>query len=253
MRYPKAILLLLTAALVLTACSRGGDDLEGTEWELATIGGSAAVAGVSATIVFDENDVAHGSGSCNRFVGGWESGRGDSLTITTGPMTMIACPDPAGAQETAFVNALNRTSSYRLSGDTLTLRNASGNDLATLTKLVPSALVDTNWVLTYYNDGEGTVQGIADGTMITANFLADGTLNGSAGCNNYQTTFETTDDTMSIEPAASTRMACDQAIMDQEAAFLLALEHVEVYQLGAGTLALRTADGQMLAYFEIGN
>ena len=63
------------------------------------------------------------------------------------------------------------------------------------------------------------------GTEITAVFAEDGTLSGSAGCNNYTSSYESDDVQIKIGPAASTRMFCaePEGSMDQESQYLAAL------------------------------
>ncbi|NIV29798.1 MAG: META domain-containing protein, partial [Anaerolineae bacterium] len=57
-------------------------------------------------------------------------------------------------------------------------------------------------------------------TEITAIF-EDGELTGSAGCNTYNGTYTTTagaeENEIEVGPLATTRMACQERIMDQEA------------------------------------
>ena len=68
------------------------------------------------------------------------------------------------------------------------------------------ALADKLWVLIAYGDSLNP-RVIEPGTVITAEFTEDGFLNGSGGCNNYSTSFETEEDTLTIGQVASTRMA----------------------------------------------
>lgn len=246
-------LLIAVALLAMAACSFSDDeDLEDTEWELSTLGGSPAVAGSSAILNFEGNDRLFGSATCNRIMGTWETGSDNALTITTGGMTMMACPGEAGDQETAFLAALDNTASFEIDGDTLTLLDNAGNELATLNDLDEAELEDTNWELVYVNDGQQGVVNVLDGTTITALFDDDDdTLSGNGGCNSFTAGFDADDGDISIDTIASTTMACDEPIMTQEHAFHQALERAETYELGSRSLALRTADGELLLYFRI--
>lgn len=249
------LLALLVAGLstMLVACSFGDDnELEDTEWELSTLGGAPVVPGTSAILNFDENGQLSGSATCNRITGTWETGSDSALTITTGAMTMMACPGDAGDQETAFLAALENTASFEIHRDTLTLFDSDENELATLEDLEEADLEDTNWQAFYVNDGQQGITSVLDGTTITALFDDDeDTLSGNAGCNTFSARFNADDGKISIDPPASTRMACEEPVMDQEFAFLQALERAETYELGSRSLALRTVDGELLAYFRI--
>ena len=63
----------------------------------------------------------------------------------------------------------------------------------------------------------------AVGSTVTATFTADSVF-GSSGCNDYNGAYTLTGTTLKIGPLATTRKACDQPLMDQETAFLTALQ-----------------------------
>jgi heat shock protein HslJ len=80
------------------------------------------------------------------------------------------------------------------------------------------------------------------GVVTTAIFSADGMLNGSAGCNNYNTSYTVQEDRISIELPTSTLMACDTG-MEQEQAYLAALGLAESYQVLGSILVITYASG----------
>ena len=81
---------------------------------------------------------------------------------------------------------------------------------------------------------------------ITAIFNADGSLYGSAGCNSYTSSYQVGGDTITIQPAATTRMSCPETgIMDQEAKYLLSLEAVKTFEIIGYRLSLKDADGKV--------
>ena len=83
-------------------------------------------------------------------------------------------------------------------------------------------LVGPLWLLLGYGDaGNPTV--IEPGTTVTAQFAEDGSLNGSAGCNNFFGSYELNGEQIKIGPLGSTMMACEQG-MNQEAILLAALQ-----------------------------
>ena len=106
------------------------------------------------------------------------------------------------------------------------------------------ALADKLWVLIAYGDSLNP-RVIEPGTVITAEFTEDGFLNGSGGCNNYSTSFETEEDTLTIGQVASTRMACPEAPMNTELAYLSALQAAQTYAINeAGRLSITYASDQ---------
>ncbi len=226
--------------------------LEGPTWQLIAVndGGGALVdvpAGVEATARFEEGRVG-GSGGCNRYGAGYTLA-GESLTITPGPMTMMACPEPQMTVEQLFMAALAATSSYQIDGDQLALLDASGQTVATFVVQVPASLTGVEWVALNYNNGREAVVSLLLDTEITAMFGEDGRLTGSAGCNNYMTGYTVDGNTISIEPAATTRKMCADDVMQQESAYLAALLMAETFDIQGDRLELRTADGALVASY----
>lgn len=102
-------------ALGLTACSGGGSSSPVGSWGTDAPG--------ETSLEFAEDGSYSGSDGCNRVMGSWEA---DGDVFSVGPMatTMMACEgvdvwmvDPA---------------SVSVSGDTLSVRDASGAELGTL-------------------------------------------------------------------------------------------------------------------------
>ena len=67
-------------------------------------------------------------------------------------------------------------------------------------------------------------------TELTADF-ADGRLSGSGGCNRFMGGYQTQADQLSIEPLASTFMACEEPVMTQETKYLAALQGAQRYEV----------------------
>jgi heat shock protein HslJ len=86
---------------------------------------------------------------------------------------------------------------------------------------------------------------VADDVESTLRFESEGRVVGSAGCNNFQGTYEVEGSTLSFGPMAVTRKMCPPAVMDQEAAFLQAMEKVRIFTWGEdGSLLLGGEDGE---------
>lgn len=99
------------------------DGLESMKWMLETIGGKKVSAnGAKAFISFDAaKQSAGGDTSCNAFGGSYEL-KGDKLSITGVIATMRACiEDDRMTIERQFLDALEKTDRYTLTGSLLTL------------------------------------------------------------------------------------------------------------------------------------
>ena len=227
---------------------------EGTTWRLIAYADSSgqlsmALPDVETTAVFDGGRVS-GNAGCNNYNGTYTVD-GQALTIQLGPTTMMACPEPAMAQEQAFFTNLAAAASYVLVGDQLHILNANGDVVLAFQPLVSTPLVGTTWQALSYNNGKQAVVSVLNGTEITAVFGDDGNLSGSAGCNNYMASYTVDGNAITIGQAASTMMMCadPEGVMEQESAYLTALSTAATYQIQGDRLELRTADGALVASY----
>jgi heat shock protein HslJ len=95
-------------------------------------------------------------------------------------------------------------------------------------------LMGTGWVLDRLNFDQPA---LPDST-ITAEF-ANGEVTGSAGCNTYNSTLSSDGgQTMTVGPVITTQMACPEPILDQELAYLTALQNATGWSYFPGQLAI---------------
>jgi len=81
----------------------------------------------------------------------------------------------------------------------------------------------------------------------TLQFLEDGVVVGNASCNRMRASFQLTGEGLSFSPGATTMMACDQRLMDQERSLLRELEGVTGFDIQRnGSLVLKGKDGEAL-------
>jgi heat shock protein HslJ len=115
---------------VLNGCGGEPRALLGTdEWSITEIGSSAVMGSTAPTIVFLDDNAVAGSGSCNRFRGGFKL-TGETLTIEQLATTMMACPDQVMQQEQAIIRQLEATRSFDIRADgALILKDAKGGTL----------------------------------------------------------------------------------------------------------------------------
>ncbi len=89
-------------------------------------------------------------------------------------------------------------------------------------------------------------------TTITAEFGGDGRVSGSSGCNTYSGSYAVDGNKLSLGQAmASTMMACQPAVMDQEQAYMKALGAVTSYQVKDSILTLYGASKTPLAEYAV--
>jgi heat shock protein HslJ len=74
-------------------------------------------------------------------------------------------------------------------------------------------------------------------------FHPDGKISGFAGCNRFFGTFVATDTTLEVGSLATTRMACPDAIMQQEMTFLGEIEGATGYLISGHRLTLEGTEG----------
>jgi len=102
------------------------------------------------------------------------------------------------------------------------------------------------WALTELM-GKPTVAG----TGISAQFSSDGKISGSAGCNRYSGTYTVSGNSITISSSiATTMMMCDDAIMQQESAYLKALPEAKTYAVQGDQFTLTGADKTNLAIYK---
>ena len=246
----RILALAATGALAITGCNAigaaQGGQLEGVTWRLATYvsaGTSVSVpAAVGATATFAGGQVS-GSNGCNSYGGPYVA---SGSTLTVGPLasTLMGCGPVQSAIESAFMSAFQDAGSYTATNTELTVYDTSGAQTLVFSPQAAISLVGTPWNVVSYNNGnEATVSLIADST-ITLQFAAEGNLTGNATCNDYNGSYTTDGDAVSVGPLATTRMACQSDELNaQETQYLAALQNAATYDITNGTLTIRDAGG----------
>jgi heat shock protein HslJ len=247
---PLAVLLaLLTTGCIAPTPAAAPASLDGTAWVLSTLAGTPIVTATAPTLSFAEGKAA-GTDGCNRYVAPYLA-QGNTITIDTAraASTRMACAPDAMSQSQAYLSALSAASTWRLHDGTLELRAADGTIRARFTAQ-PRALAGTAWRATAINDGKAAVTSLVAESSVTLTFGTDGQASGSAGCNRYTAAFEQQGDALRFKQAAATRRLCAAAgVMEQEAAYLAALQTVSTRRIEGDRLELRTATGALAAVF----
>jgi heat shock protein HslJ len=156
---------------------------------------------------------------------------------------MMACPEPAMAVESRFLQAFSGALTVAVSGNAMSLTPASGGGALQFERAPPPRLEGVQWEVTGYNNGRQAVVSPKTGTRLTLSFQ-DGRVSGSSGCNRFHGEFKVEGAALTIGPLATTRMACDEAVMAQERQFLQALESATKWAIVRGMLDVHRADGE---------
>jgi heat shock protein HslJ len=252
---------LAFALVLLTACAATGPasapvpasadpppPLDGTSWTLVEVRGLERAIEPVPAVVF-HGDSLHGSDGCNRFRMPYAV-EGASLAFPAhGARTRNECAVELMRQADAFRTALEGTRSYRVQDGRLRLLSADGSTRAVLAARTVS-LAGTRWKATALGSEAGAIAAIVPGTAPTLSFGPDGQVSGSAGCNRFVGRWRADGATTTVEPTATTRMACGEAAMAQERAYLEALRSASWILLDGERLEMRRDSGTLAVALE---
>lgn len=253
-----SVILLVVVGLIAGCLSAGraanedGEGSEmpsiavtGTKWDLVELEGMAVTGPGPATLDFDKGQ-AGGIAFCNNFSAPYEV-EGASLSFGMMVSTLMLCPE--AGPETEYLDALRAVAEAAIEDGRLVLSDETGKVRLVYTPAKDVPLEGTRWLLTGILENGGVSSLVLD-TEITA-VLSEGQLSGSAGCNQYSAPITVEGRTVSIGPAASTRMFCaePEGVMEQEQAYLAALEQAVQVEISRETLKFTNADGLPLLTF----
>jgi heat shock protein HslJ len=229
-----------TAGAAGGASAGGSSQLTGKTWQLSRLVGiDRQSLGITAT--FTTAGKLSGFSGCNQYSGTYTAS-GSSIRVSDKlASTQMACRASLMLQERAYLRALTSARTYSVKSGTLTLSSSRGIRLATF-GVQSESLAGTKWDVVAYNNGKQAVDSVDEATKLTAAFTKDH-VSGFAGCNDYDATVTTAAPKITVGPIASTRKACSEpaGVMEQEAAYLAALQSAATYSLQGSTLEVRTA------------
>lgn len=194
--------------------------------------------------------VLTGTTGCNEYTAAFTAST-DEMKINLPVSTdNKSCVPGLSEQEELYFLALNNATTYRISGNTMTIpyddnKQAlvfEGTQLELAERPQMSTLNGTTWYLWYMNNTP-----VLSGTSIYAAFTINpdggsGTMSGFAGCNNYVATFG---NDMGVQTTLNARQKCHQpaGIMEQEGNYVNMLSRAYGYWLTGDQLILNTGQG----------
>jgi heat shock protein HslJ len=97
-------------------------------WSLVTLDGQPLPSDVKVTLQVDADGSLGGHGGCNQYGGPW-SVEGEELSIGPLRSTLMACLEPAGAVETAYLGALEGATSWTVVDGELRIAGEGAGEL----------------------------------------------------------------------------------------------------------------------------
>ncbi|MCU1645197.1 MAG: hypothetical protein JWN03_5472 [Nocardia sp.] len=242
------VLLAVTVGAVAGCSSQKSEPTQqpditpmGRSFVSTQVKGTAIPGGGPLTLKFADGRVSAAAG-CNTATGPVTLD-GDTLEVGQMATTLMGCPgDTAGAD--GWVDGLLHSApSWKLAGPNLTL---TGNGITVTLQDRKVAqpdkpLTGTTWIVTalLHTDAEVRSQTL-DEVRPALTIAPDGTLTGSAGCNQMTGRAEIAGSDVSFH-VATTRMLCDPQVMDVERDVLAVLNGKATATIDSDTLTLRNA------------
>jgi heat shock protein HslJ len=251
-----ACLLALTAVAV-AACNtpnaNRNSGLANTEWQLSTLAGAPVASGTNATLGFGLAQ-ASGFGGCNQFTTSYITDGGRGLMFGAIAATRMACGAATDAFETTYYASLGKVARYALAGGNLTLFDRANAVVLTYGPAA-QATVEGPWNVTAVNNGQSAVSSVPAGVSGAMSFLANGSIEGFGGCNDFSGAYTVKGDTITVGPLMTTRKACGDPADTFEVQFLTALQNSTKWSVSGNQLDLRDDSGaqQVAATSAIGH
>jgi len=112
----------------------------------------------------------------------------------------------------------------------------------------PFPLVGTTWRLAAFGPAD-SLPPVVENSLLTLSFGTDQRAFGSGGCNSFGGPFSQRGTQLSFGMLVSTLIACaDEAVMQQETAYLQALQAASSYEIRDEQLIIRYGEGQTMVF-----
>jgi heat shock protein HslJ len=250
--------MILIPFILFTGCSGQADGprLEGTGWTLTGYMHNGTIVpvipGTTITLDFGTDGKISGSAGCNHYFASYEV-KGKGIAIDQAGSTEMYCSAPGVMdQESTYLALLTRSKTIGVESEHLTLSGEQGVLILTFAKTIPpmqQPLVGTNWTLESFHTGDA-VSSVLSGTKITAVFNKEGSITGSAGCNQYFASYNVTGTSLQVSQAGSTKMACSApGVMQQESSYLTLISNTKTFTIAGDRLTLADAKGAAMLSF----
>ncbi len=164
------------------------------------------------------------------------------MTIEPVASTMMACETGMEAEQ-AYFQALGTVQQYSILNQKLTLTYNQGAGVLIYTS-ANLPFEHTLWTLSLMNGQPVTAESSITAVFTPTDTPDEGNVSGSSGCNQYNAGYTLDGNNITMQPAASTMMACETG-MDTEQAYLQMLQASTSYQIAANILTLTGPSGSL--------
>ena len=245
MRLWPLLLLLLGCSATVPPDPPPLDRLNGTWWQLTALRGEPVNPRPRITLELEPGRLG-GYGGCNWYGAAHTSGEDGRLKIGPTEATARACADRGiGERESRYFKALGEIASHEVRDGRLIFHDGRGEEILEFSPLErfdsdPVSLEGTSWELESIS-GEPV-----SGRAITLN-LESGTMNGFAGCRDYDGTWTGRKDVIAFTSISMRTLECDrQDLLLKEGEFTTLLSESRHYRLREDRLELHTDAGEVL-------
>jgi heat shock protein HslJ len=246
--FARRLAALVALVGLVAACTAGpgtGGEIEGIQWVLRSYDQAGTLTIVPDTVFADAQFSSYqvsGSSGCNSYKALYQAG-GRTLIVGNPSVTLMACDKATMDFEQTFLTLLQSSRFYGVQRDTLTVWNADRTNILVFDAAPRNPLLG-RWQVDSFATPSGSVSVPIAGTSLEVTF---GLLNvsGFSGCNSFSGTYSTNGNVVRIGGLASTRIACPQDVMDQESAFLAALQGVAFIDYQGSTVLLEDRNNRI--------
>lgn len=215
--------------------ARAEPPVTGVRWSVDSVtdDGSTLRAPSDAHLTIDDGGKAEGSYGCNRFRGE-AAFEGDRVRFSGAESTAMACPEPLMEFESRLAAVLEGGAlGTSVRGDRLTLTGDDGTSVR-LSRAEDAPLHGTRWTVALPD---------ADGRAHLTFDREEGTVSGSTGCNNVSAEATVRDGHITLGTPATTRMMCEDSLMDVEKTVLGLFDGRVGYRIEYRNLTLTSDNG----------
>lgn len=228
-------------------------------WTISKIGDKQVTASEfqtkPTTLIFNVSDGTYnGFAGCNGYSGTLFM-EDDNLHFNYPLSTMLYCPDME--KEKALFDAFAKATTYRISGNELTLISPDGQLLSfhgeqtkgqSDVKTSGAYRLTDIWVLENINGNMAEASNYMNGLPMLEINIGEKKFTGSGGCNRLNGVVEADDTAIKFSSIGSTRMMCPGNF---EPEFLEALKSAETYSIGNNLLTLTSGGKEILKFRKI--
>lgn len=248
-------LLLLTAALIATACATPASKepppkpFTGTRWQLVM---DIPPSGEKPYVRFGDG-LVEGFGGCSRFNGRYVQDTVGSRFIAIGRLQVDKrlCDARDAAAESRMIEVLQAVSSYSITADTMSMTGSGGTLRFTAATAPPASapgapspsLSGTRW--------RGVVEGEVDEASVPWLEFVEGRVAGYTGCNMMSGPWRMDNGEIHLGPLVTTKRACAGPGSEIERRFLASFgERSRVSREGARLVAVAPG-GERFEFSEV--